>query len=64
VPKSETDTNNDYDEYFVVEGSLEKIGNWEVDLSNYIQTNDPRIEAIQLDSNDNLVITAAQVSDL
>ena len=64
VPKSETDTNNEYDEYFIVEGNLEKIGNWEVELSNYVRTDDPRIEAIQLDSNDNLVITAAQVSDL
>ena len=73
VPKSETGTNNGYDEYFVINGDLEKIGSWDVDLSNYVQTNDSRLltdaqktklDAITLDSNDNLTITASQVSDL
>lgn len=73
VPKSTSGTNDGYDEYFVVSGSLEKIGDWGVDLSNYVQTNDSRLltsaqqdklDAITLDANDNLVITASQVSDL
>ncbi len=73
VPKSTSGTNDGYDEYFIVSGSLEKIGDWGVDLSNYVQTNDSRLltsaqqdklDAITLDANDNLVITASQVSDL
>ena len=32
--------NNSYDEYIVVNGTAEKIGTTEVDLSGYIQKND------------------------
>lgn len=75
VPKSTTGTNDGYDEYFVVNGSLEKIGEWntDADLSNYVQTTDSRLltpvqqiklDAITLDANDNLTITSSQVSDL
>lgn len=37
VPKSESGTNNIYDEYIYVNNAWEKIGDTELDLSNYIQ---------------------------
>ena len=73
VPKSDSETNDEYDEYFVIDEVLEKIGNWSVDLSDYVQTDDNRLltqeqktklNAINLDANDNLTITSSQVSDL
>ena len=73
VPKSDSETNDEYDEYFVIDEVLEKIGNWSVDLSGYVQTDDNRlltqeqkdkINAITLDSNDQLIINAAQVGGL
>jgi hypothetical protein len=35
VPAEEEGTNDLYDEYMVLEGGLEKVGSWEVDLSDY-----------------------------
>ena len=73
VPKSDSETNDEYDEYFVIDEVLEKIGNWSVDLSDYVQTNDNRLltqeqktklNAVNLDANNNLTITSSQVSDL
>lgn len=40
VKKSSTKTGDKYDEYMVIEGALEKVGDWEVDLSNYVQKED------------------------
>ncbi len=37
VPKSVEGANSKYDEYMVIDGKVEKVGDWEVDLSNYIQ---------------------------
>lgn len=37
VLKSSSKTADKYDEYMVIDGVLEKVGNWEVDLSNYVQ---------------------------
>ena len=37
VKKSSTKTGDKYDEYMVLDGALEKVGDWEVDLSNYVQ---------------------------
>ena len=73
VPKNVANVNDGYDEYFVINDAPEKIGDWGVDLSNYVQTNDNRLltneqktklDAITLDSNDELVIQAAQVGGL
>lgn len=73
VPKNPAETNDGYDEYFVINGAVEKIGDWRVDLSGYVQTDDTRLltneqktklDAITLDSNDELVIQAAQVGGL
>lgn len=73
VPKSNAEINDGYEEYFVINETLEKIGDWGVDLSNYVQTNDNRlltepqktkIDAITLDENNNIVIQAAQVGGL
>lgn len=72
VPK-DNETNDEYDEYFVIDEELEKIGHWSVDLSNYIQSNDNRLltdeqktklDAIALDNNNQLVIEASQVGNL
>lgn len=73
VPKNVADVNDGYDEYFVINGAPEKIGDWGVDLSNYVQTNDNRLltneqktklDAITLDNNNELVIQAIQVGGL
>ncbi len=37
IPKSSDRTNDKYDEYMVINGNVEKVGDWEVDLANYIQ---------------------------
>lgn len=36
VPAATAEGNNGYDEYMVVNGKIEKVGSWEVDLSNYV----------------------------
>lgn len=35
---TEEEENNQYDEYMVIDGNLERVGNWNVDLSGYITT--------------------------
>lgn len=35
VPSSATSSNNKYDEYIVIEGVIEQVGNWEVNLNDY-----------------------------
>jgi hypothetical protein len=37
VPKAEAKTGDKYDEYMVIDGAVEKVGDWNVDLSNYLQ---------------------------
>lgn len=37
VPKGTADTSDKYDEYMVINGVLEKMGDWKVDLSGYVQ---------------------------
>ena len=73
VPKQSEDNTDGYDEYFVIDNELEKIGSWDVDLSNYVQNDDSRLlsqsqidklDAITLDNNGDIVINAAQVTDL
>ena len=34
---------NNYDEFMIINGSLEKIGDWKADLTNYIQAGDSRL---------------------
>lgn len=36
VPATDSEANDTYDEYMVISGALEKVGSWEVDLSNYV----------------------------
>lgn len=75
VPKSNEDTNenNGFDEYFVIDGVLEKIGDWTASLEGYVRTNDDRLlsedqkdklNAINLDDNKQIVIQISQVSGL
>lgn len=40
VPASESKENNTYNEFMVVNGHVEQVGNWEVDLSGYAKVND------------------------
>lgn len=37
VPKDEAGDKDSYDEYMVIDGTAEKVGDWKVDLSNYVQ---------------------------
>ena len=65
VPSNNSDEDDLYDEYFVVDNSLEKIGTWGVNLNDLLtQEQKDKLDAITLDQNDNLVITSSQVSDL
>lgn len=50
-----------YDEYIVVEGKLEKVGSWEVDLSAYAKTadvNSALANKVDIDSNARLLTLA------
>lgn len=38
VPNDDGESGNTYSEYMVVNGALEQVGNWKVDLSNYATT--------------------------
>ncbi len=75
VPKSLEDvhSNDGYDEYFVTNGALEKIGSWDADLTGYIQDDDNRLlteqqqqklNSIGLDENNQATIQAVQVGGL
>ena len=37
VPKSDATGADKYDEYMVLDGALEPVGSWDVDLSGYVQ---------------------------
>ena len=37
VPKADEKSGDKYDEYMVIDGAVEKVGDWEVDLSDYLQ---------------------------
>ena len=43
VKKTSTKTGDKYDEYMVLDGALEKVGDWEVDLSNYVQKDGDKV---------------------
>ena len=65
VPSNDSDEDDLYDEYFVVDNNLEKIGTWGVNLNDLLtQEQKDKLDAITLDQNDNLVITSSQVGDL
>lgn len=38
VAKAKADSGDTYDEYMIVNGTLEKVGDWKVDLSDYAKT--------------------------
>lgn len=75
VPKSPEDAHNDdgYDEYFVTNGALEKIGSWDANLTGYVQDDDNRLltteqkqklDSIGLDNNNQAIISTSQVTNL
>ena len=43
VTNSSGESGNAYDEFMAINGAWEKIGKWSVDLTGYVQTNDPRL---------------------
>lgn len=68
-----TDDNNNYDEYSIINGQLEKIGSHAIDLTNYVTKDDNslltevqrnKINSLGLDENNKATINAAQVIDL
>ena len=38
VPKAESESGDTYDEYMIVNGVVERVGDWKVDLSDYAKT--------------------------
>jgi len=66
VPALEGLTNDVYDEYIVIDGSIERIGSWEVDLSDYAKTSDVNTAlANKVDKDDNArLITNVEAAKL
>lgn len=65
IPKNSDDTIDGYDEYFVVDGVLEKIGSWDISVDDILTTEQlQKIDAITLDSNNQMVIQSSQVGGL
>lgn len=54
VPNAET---GNYDEYMVIDGELEKVGDWSVDLTGYVTTEDLE-NKVDKDSNARLMTNA------
>lgn len=48
VLKSSTKAGDKYDEYMVIDGAVERVGDWTVDLSGYVQKEEGKV----LSSND------------
>jgi hypothetical protein len=51
VPTGLQEDDDKYDEYIIIEGALEKVGSWEIDLSNYatkelLKETDDKVEAL------------------
>lgn len=71
-PSTDIEDENEYDEYFVVNNSLEKIGSWGANLSGYVKNGDDRLlteeQKEKLDSlgleNGLATISANQVGNL
>jgi len=70
VAKNPGSLNDGYDEYMAINNAWEKLGSWAVDLSNYVQTDDPRLlTTTQVGYINNLFdqngqISVASISDL
>ena len=65
VPKNEADTNNGYDEYFVVNEALEKIGSWDIDSDQLLtEEQKKKLDSLDLDENDQVIIQSIQVGGL
>lgn len=65
VPRVSQDEINGYDEYFVVDGNLEKIGNLDINSENLLTDEQKKkLDSIGLDENDNAIIQPNQVADL
>lgn len=70
VAKNPGNLNDGYDEYMAINNAWEKLGSWAVDLSNYVQTDDPRLlTTTQVGYINNLFdqngqISVASISDL
>lgn len=69
VPALEGLTNDVYDEYIVIDGSIERVGSWEVDLSDYAKTSDVNTAlANKVDKDDNArlitKVEAAKLADI
>ena len=61
VPKGENQTNNVRDEYLYVNGAWEKIGDTEINLSNYALKSELPTKTSQLTNDSNFVVDASYV---
>lgn len=62
VPKTGSDEDDQYDEYMVLEGKVEHVGNTKVDLSNYITKDEIATDA-EVDTMLTEVFGPAEQSD-
>ena len=72
VQKTPGELNDGYDEFMAINGAWEKLGNWSVDLTdyvkvgdlaNYVQTDDPRLlTSTQVNQINNLLDSNGQIS--
>ena len=60
VPKATAKGGDKYDEYMILDGALEKVGDWAVDLSGYVQ----KEEGKGLSSNDYTAADKAKLESI
>lgn len=61
VQKTPGELNDGYDEFMAINGSWEKLGNWDVDLTNYVKVGDL---ANYVQTNDSRLLTNTQVNQI
>ena len=57
VPNDSSDNNNKYSEWIIINNVFEKVGSWEVDLTNYAKTEDLEDISSEIERIDNAIIS-------
>lgn len=57
VPNDSSDNNNKYSEWIIINNVFEKVGSWEVDLTNYAKTEDLENISSEIERIDNAIIS-------
>lgn len=57
IPNDSSDNNNKYSEWIIINNVFEKVGSWEVDLTNYAKTEDLEDISSEIERIDNAIIS-------